>query len=240
MNDETRFLNSVYQNSKSIKYTMPRIHHPSHQLITISRAQEAMVFLAEVDSQLKEVIEKIGPMTIKLDPLETVFESLGTSILYQQLHGKAAAKILERLKILFGSEIDFPRPEQISAASEDQLMTVGLSRAKAKAIKDLAEKTSAKLIPDRARSDEMNDAELIEAFCQVRGIGRWTAEMFLIFTLGRLDVLPIHDFGIRKGFMRVYRQSNMPTPKELEKYGECWHPFRTAAAWYLWRSLELS
>ncbi|MCL9684877.1 DNA-3-methyladenine glycosylase family protein [Legionella maioricensis] len=219
---------------------MPRIHHPSHQLITISKTQEAMAFLAEVDPQLKEVIEKIGPMTVQLDPQETVFESLGTSILYQQLHGKAAAKILERLKILFGSEIDFPRPEQIGAVSEEHLMTVGLSRAKAKAIKDLAEKTLLNVIPDRERSHQISDAELIEAFCQVRGIGRWTVEMFLIFTLGRLDVLPIHDFGVRKGFMKVYHQPDMPPPKELEKYGERWHPFRTAAAWYLWRSLDPS
>lgn len=212
---------------------------PSHKLINISQARKAVIFLSETDPKLQEVIKKVGALSIKLDPLKTVFESLGSSILYQQLHGNAAAKILERLKVLFGSVVDFPKPEQIVAATEDQLMSVGLSRAKAKALKDLADKVSANLIPDRAQANEMDNLQLTEAFTQVKGIGRWTVEMFLIFTLGRRDVLPIHDFGVRNGFMKVYRKRRMPTPKELEKYGERWQPFRTAAAWYLWRALEL-
>ncbi|CEG58782.1 DNA-3-methyladenine glycosylase [Legionella fallonii LLAP-10] len=198
-----------------------------------------MCFLSEIDPPLKKVIDIIGSMKIELDPLETVFEALGSSILYQQLHGKAAAKILERLKLLFGSSSAFPQPAQIIQSSEEELRSVGLSRAKVAALKDLAEKAIARLIPNRAQAETMSDIELITAFSQVRGIGRWTAEMFLIFSLGRLDVLPSHDFGVRKGFMKVYALDDMPTPKELEQYGERWSPFRTAASWYLWRALEI-
>ncbi len=218
---------------------MSKPHHPSHPLITISRREEAMSFLGEVDPPLKRVIDVIGPMKIELDPLETVFEALGSSILYQQLHGKAAAKILERLKLLFGSIVDFPEPQQIAQVSEEELRSVGLSRAKVIALKDLAEKTMAHLIPNRAQAETMSDIALITAFSQVKGIGRWTAEMFLIFSLGRLDVLPVHDFGVRKGFMKIYNLDYMPTPKELEQYGERWSPFRTAASWYLWRAPEI-
>lgn len=218
---------------------MPRPHNPLHQLIALEQINEAMNFLSAADLKLKKVIEVVGPVAIELDPLETVFEALGSSILYQQLHGKAAVKILERLKLLFGSSINFPTPEQIIGVSEEELRAVGLSRAKIKALKDLAEKTITQLIPDRVLSERMDDDELISAFSQVRGIGRWTAEMFLIFSLGRLDILPVQDFGVRKGFMKIYGLNSMPAPKELAHYGERWRPYRTAASWYLWRASEL-
>jgi DNA-3-methyladenine glycosylase II len=205
----------------------------------ISQARKARTHLSRVDPKLKIYIEKIGTMNVELDPEETVFESLGTSILYQQLHGKAAAKILGRLKILFGSSESFPSPSQIVEASVEHLMTAGLSQAKSNALKDLAEKSIEGLIPDRVGTHKMTNEDIIEAFCKVRGIGRWTAEMFLMFTLGRLDVLPVHDFGVRLGYMKVYHKRRMPTPKELDRYGERWRPFRTAAAWYMWRALEL-
>lgn len=218
---------------------MSKTHHPSHPLISMSQSEEAMSFLCDIDPSLKRVIDRVGPVKIELDPLETVFEALGSSILYQQLHGKAAAKILERLKLLFGSPVDFPEPGQIVYASEEELRSVGLSRAKVLALKDLAEKTMTHLIPNREQAEAMSDIELIKIFSQVRGIGRWTAEMFLIFSLGRIDVLPAQDFGIRKGFMKIYNRDAMPTPKELEQYGERWSPFRTGASWYLWRASEI-
>lgn len=204
--------------------------------VSFPQARKASNHLANTDTKFKELIALIGPIKIKLDPHRTVFEALGTSILYQQLHGKAAAKILKRLKALHGMPTKFPTPLQIVKTPEEKLMSVGLSRAKAKAIKDLAEKVHAKAIPDRRKATNMNNLELIEAYSQVKGIGRWTAEMFLIFTLGRPDVLPIHDFGVRNGFMKVYHKRRMPTPKELDNFGTRWAPFRTAAAWYLWQA----
>jgi DNA-3-methyladenine glycosylase II len=218
---------------------MSKSYNHVPKFITIRKTGKIASFLSEIDLNFKEAIDQIVPITIKLNPQKTIFESLGTAILHQQLHGKAAAKILERLKVLFGSPVNFPKPIQVVAATEDKLMLAGLSRSKSKALKDLAEKVSMKVIPNCARAKKMSDLEIIKSFSQVKGIGRWTAEMCLIFTLGRQDVLPIDDFGIRKGFMKVYRKRRIPTPKELEKYGEKWRPFRTAAALFLWKALEL-
>lgn len=203
------------------------------------QALKAARHLSKVDARLKKVIEKVGPIRIELDSEESVFESLARSIVYQQLHGKAAATILGRFKALFPETADFPRPRDVLAMDEQLLLKCGLSRAKTAAIRDLAAYVDLGKIPDRGKADSMDNNELIETLTQVKGIGRWTVEMFLIFTLGRADVLPIHDYGVRNGFASVYRKKEFPTPNELDEIGVKWKPFRSAAAWYFWRALEL-
>ena len=202
-------------------------------------ALRARRHLAKVDSKLGRVIDEVGPLKIELDPGETIYESLGISIVYQQLHGKAAASITKRLKALFNDEDRFPEPAEIAGASLTHLKSAGLSESKAKALQDLAEKTIQRVLPDRAQAAKMNDEELIEALTAVKGIGPWTAQMLLIFTLGRKDVLPVADYGVRKGFSLLYGKKDLPTPRELLAFGERWKPYRSAAAWYLWRVTEM-
>ena len=188
------------------------------------------------DSAMARAIERIGP--VKLAPRRlTTFQSLAHAVIYQQLSGKAAATILGRFVALFETA-DFPTAEAVLRMSHAQLATAGLSRAKCSYILDIAERTASGELPALAQCDEFTDAELIERLTAVKGIGRWTAEMMLIFNLGRPDVLPVHDLGIRKGFQLVYRKRQLPTPKALEKFGERWAPYRTTAAWYLWRAAD--
>lgn len=204
------------------------------------KAVAAVNALKKTDPILKKVIEKVGSVKIELDTKETVFESLATSIIYQQLHGKAAATILKRFIALFdcvGGE--FPEPDQILEVKLDYLRSAGLSQNKALAIQDLARKAQSGRIPDRKKAETMSDEELIEAFSQVRGVGEWTAQMLLIFTFGRQDVLPTGDYGVRKGFATVYKKRDLPTPKQLSQYAEKWRPYRSVASWYMWRALDL-
>ena len=203
------------------------------------KALKASRHLSSVDKRLSRVIQGIGSVKIDLEPDESIFESLAISIIYQQLHGKAAAAIATRLKSHFSKEDSFPSPEQLQSATLPELRSVGLSESKARALQDLAQKTKSNSIPDRATAEAMSDKALIEAFTTVKGIGPWTAQMLLIFTLGRTDVLPIADYGVRKGFALLYGKKKLPTPKELEKFGELWKPYRSAASWYLWRVTEL-
>ena len=202
-------------------------------------AIKASRHLSSVDKRLSKVIEGIGSVKIELEPEETIFESLAISIIYQQLHGKAAAAIANRLKAHFSSEEAFPTPEQILSAPLTILRSVGLSESKARALKDLSQKTQDQAIPNRAQAETLSDEALIEAFTRVKGIGPWTAQMLLIFTLGRTDVLPVADYGVRKGFALLYGKKKLPTPRELEAYGNIWKPYRSAASWYLWRVTEL-
>lgn len=194
--------------------------------------------LSEADARLARIIEKVGPVKFEIDRGESVFESIGTSILYQQLTGKAAGTILGRLKALYPGK-DFPSPEDILATDQETLRGVGLSRAKAAAVQDLAFRVSERMIPTREEMESWNDESIIEKLIEVRGVGRWTVEMFLIFTLGREDVLPVSDYGVRKGYAMLYGKKELPTPKELLKLGEKWKPFRSAASWYLWRVTEM-
>lgn len=203
------------------------------------KALPASRFLAEADSRLAQVIAEVGPITVEIDPDETVFESLASSIVYQQLHGKAAATILGRFKALFPGAQGFPEPGQVLATDEAALRATGLSGSKLLSIQDLARKVIAGQVPDRAQAETMDDDALIESLTQVRGIGPWTAQMMLIFTLGRPDVLPTGDYGVRKGFATLYRKKEMPTPQALQKVAEKWRPYRSVASWYLWRVLEL-
>jgi DNA-3-methyladenine glycosylase II len=157
------------------------------------------------------------------------------SIAYQSISGKAAATIFSRIKAL-GTNGRPPSPEQMLQFRTSTLRKAGLSGAKVLAMKDLAKKTIDGIVPTREQAEKMSDAELIERLDSVRGIGAWTVEMFLIFNLGRPDVLPIHDLGVKKGWSVTYGKKHMPKPKELLAFGERWRPYRTVASWYMWRA----
>lgn len=201
--------------------------------------RKAVRHLKRADARLAELIERAGRFRMKLDTHETPFQALTEAIIYQQLHGKAAATILERVKARVGRD-GFPRPEEILAAEDEQLRGAGLSRQKIAALRDLAEKTSAGIVPSLDAIREMRDEEIIERLTQVRGVGQWTVEMLLIFRLGRPDVLPASDYGVRQGFKLAYRKRKLPKPKELLAYGERWQPYRSVASWYLWQAVHLA
>jgi 3-methyladenine DNA glycosylase/8-oxoguanine DNA glycosylase len=197
---------------------------------------EATEHLNRCDRRMAQLIERVGPCTLKLRHEHTIFYSLLRSIVYQQLAGKAAAAILARVDGLFPGAL--ATPAQIAGASEERLRSAGLSRNKMLALKDLAAKTLDGTVPQGSVLDEMSDEEIIERISQVRGIGRWTVEMLLIFRLGRTDVLPLDDFGVRKGFQRTYRLPDLPSKQQMLKKGEKWRPWRSIASWYLWRAAE--
>jgi len=166
------------------------------------------------------------------------FEALVRAVTFQQLNGTAAETILKRVIALYPGK-RFPTPEDLLATHDERLRGAGLSRAKTAAVKDIAAKTIAGVVPTSRQIIKMTNEEIVERLITVRGVGPWTVEMLLMFTLGRLDVLPVTDYGVRKGFAVVYGRSELPTPRELLEHGERWRPHRSTAAWYLWRALEL-
>jgi DNA-3-methyladenine glycosylase II len=186
---------------------------------------------------LAALIERAGPFTLQLRKIRDPFEALARNIIYQQLHGTAAAAIHRRVLALFGG--DRLRPGDVLGASDEELRGAGLSGAKLAALRDLAAKTEAGTVPTLARLRRMLDEEIVGRLTEVRGIGRWTVEMLLIFSLGRPDVLPVGDFAVRKGFALAYGLEESPRPKELTEFGERWRPYRSVASWYLWRASEL-
>jgi DNA-3-methyladenine glycosylase II len=188
------------------------------------------------DPVLSVLIEKIGHIRLRPRRLSP-FQSLTQAIIHQQLSGKAAGTILERFKRLFPDDA-FPAPGQIARSSVEQLRTAGLSRPKAAYIIDLAKRCDAGLIPSLDDCESLQDEEIIARLTEIKGIGRWTVEMFLIFNLGRPDVLPVHDLGVRRGFQVSHRKRNMPTPEQLARHGIRWAPHRTHAARYLWRAAD--
>ncbi|MBK7949680.1 MAG: DNA-3-methyladenine glycosylase 2 family protein [Deltaproteobacteria bacterium] len=196
-----------------------------------------MTHLRRADPKLARAIDVIGDFTLGRELRETksVYAALAEAIVSQQLSGKAAATIYGRVCALFPGGRSGPRPEQILAASDVELRGAGLSGAKARALRDLAEKSLAGEIPTLARARRLEDEDLVERLSAVRGIGRWTAEMFLIFRLGRPDVLPVDDYGVRKGFALAFGLPELPKPRALAAHGARWAPYRTVASWYLWR-----
>ena len=193
----------------------------------------AVRHLGEADPVMAELTAEIGECGLDyrtgLDP----FQELLRSIVYQQLSGHAAASILNRVLELFDS--NFPTPTALLETADDQLRSCGLSWSKIRAVKDLAEKTSGNLLPAPKDIVGMSSEEIIKAFSTVRGIGPWTVEMLLI-SMGRPDILPVTDLGVRRGFSVAYETGELPTPKELLERGECWRPFRSVASWYLWQA----
>jgi 3-methyladenine DNA glycosylase/8-oxoguanine DNA glycosylase len=200
--------------------------------------ERAVTHLATADRRLGRLIERVGPCGLRADKTRSPFQTLVRAVAHQQLTGKAANTILGRLIALHPGR-DFPAPEDLIAAPEEKLRSVGFSRAKVASLKDIAAKTLDGVVPDLKALAKLPDAEIIERLTAIRGVGQWTVEMMLIFKLGRLDVLPVHDYGVKKGFAKTYRKKDLPRPAELLEHGERWRPFRSVASWYLWRALEL-
>jgi DNA-3-methyladenine glycosylase II len=199
--------------------------------------EEAVRHLRSADAVLANLMERTGPFALKIRRLHDPFEALARNIVFQQLHGKAAEAIHTRVVALFGG--GKLRPEDILGAKEEALRGAGLSAAKLAALRDLAAKTLDGTVPTLARMRRMTDEEIVVRLTMVRGIGRWTVEMLLMFRLGRADVLPVGDFAVRKGFALAYGLAESPKPKELTEFGERWRPYRSVASWYMWRAVEL-
>jgi DNA-3-methyladenine glycosylase II len=198
---------------------------------------EAHKHLSSRDPVMRLLIREHGLCELTPEARRTPFQSLVQAVAHQQLHGKAANTILQRFRKLFPGR-RFPRPEDLAGVTDAQIRACGFSFAKIKAIRDIAEKTLSGVVPSPREIVKLTDDEIIERLTQVRGVGRWTVEMLLIFQLGRFDVLPAHDFGVRSGFRHAYKRRKMPEPKELLKHGELWRPHRTTAAWFLWRAAD--
>jgi 3-methyladenine DNA glycosylase/8-oxoguanine DNA glycosylase len=196
----------------------------------------ALVYLREADPVLARLIDAVGPFGMRLNQAQSVFVALAEAIVYQQLHAKAAATIFGRVQAL----VPALAPDHILDTSDEALRGAGLSRAKMLALQDLARRSIAGEIPALTELDAMTDAAVIECLTRVRGIGRWTVEMLLMFRLGRPDVLPLDDLGIRKGYALAFATSDVPTRQDLERWGERWRPHRTVASWYLWRAVDLA
>jgi O-6-methylguanine DNA methyltransferase len=192
------------------------------------------------DAALARIIDAVGPFRLRLAKTPSLFVALAEAIVYQQLTGKAAATIFARVRALFPRAHEGPTAEQILRASDEKLRAAGLSRSKLLSLRDLAQRAVAGDIPTLAEVHRMEDAAIIERLTGVRGIGRWTVEMLLIFRLGRPDVLPADDYGIRKGFAIAFKKRDLPARKDLERRGVRWKPYRTVASWYLWRAVELA
>jgi DNA-3-methyladenine glycosylase II len=200
-------------------------HDDAHQHLSGSHPR-----LAELIARSRRY--NISP-SVRLRP----FDALAESIAYQQLSGKAAATIWSRVRALFPRRKHLD-PKLVLATPDEKLRAAGLSRSKVMSLKDLAAKTIDGTVPSSRALAKMSDEEIIARLTTVRGIGRWTAEMLLLFDLGRPDVWPVADYGVRKGFAKTFARRKLPTPKQLMKFGNKWRPYRSVAAWYFWRALD--
>jgi DNA-3-methyladenine glycosylase II len=206
---------------------------------------EAVKHLRASDPKLATLIDRVGPFRLRLDHTVSPFDSLLESILYQQLHGKAAATIHRRVREYFGGD---PSPQIMIATPDEPLRAAGVSGNKIKAFRDLAARTLDGTVPTHAAIRRMPDAEIVKRLIEVRGIGTWTVEMLLIFRLGRPDVLPVTDYGVRKGFALTFQRvpksrpleaADLPKPDVMLRRAKRWAPYRSVASWYLWRACDL-
>jgi DNA-3-methyladenine glycosylase II len=197
--------------------------------------RRALAHLRRADERIARVIDHVGACRFAPRMEGTHFDALIRALIYQQLSGKAASTILGRVLALYGGE--YPTADQLAATPEEQLRAAGLSRQKLSYLRDLARHVQDGSLP-LDRVNDLDDTQIIEALTAVKGIGRWSAQMFLMFRLGRPDVLPDADLGIRKGIQRAYRMPKLPPPKKVQQVGARWSPYATYACWYLWRSLD--
>jgi len=197
----------------------------------------ALKHLSTVDPVMRQLIRQIGPCKLEHEPWRPPFQSLVQAVAHQQLNGTAANTILTRFKKLFPGR-QFPKPADLANVTDEQIRACGFSFAKIRSIRDIAEKTLSGVVPTSRQIVKLSDDEIIARLTEVRGVGRWTVEMLLIFQLGRENVLPADDFGVRSGFRRAYKRRELPKPRALLKFGERWRPHATTAAWYLWRAAD--
>jgi 3-methyladenine DNA glycosylase/8-oxoguanine DNA glycosylase len=220
----------------------PRPHLRPRASLTLNGLEydpaAACAHLSTADPVLGQLIERAGPFRLRPEPTQSLFAALAESIVYQQLSGKAAETILGRVIGLFAPK-RFPTPADMLAISPERLRAAGLSANKTAALRDLAARRLDGTVPTMARVRRLTDEEIIERLTLVRGIGRWTVEMLLMFRLGRPDVLPVGDLGVRKGFALTFRKRGLPEPEVVQRRAERWRPYRSVASWYLWRALEL-
>ncbi len=201
-------------------------------------AQEAIASISEADERIGLLIQLVGPFKLDYRPAQDPFEALCQAVVHQQLSSKAAGTIYRRFtELIFPAVI--PTPESVQTLSAEQMKSAGLSGAKTAAIFDLAEKTREGVVPDGESIARMTDEEIMQRLTAVKGVGMWTVEMLLMVRLGRPDILPATDLGIRKGFALLYGYAEPPPPDVLLEHGERWRPYRSVASWYLWRGLEL-
>ena len=193
--------------------------------------------LSARDEILAELIRTCDPFVLRMEGHQSPYEALLEAIAYQSISGKAAGTIFGRVKALSGNG-NIPTPQEMAKLRPQALRKAGLSGAKVLAMKHLAKKTIEGVVPTLEESEKLSDEELVKRLVSVRGIGAWTVEMFLIFRLGRPDVLPIHDLGVQKGWSVAYGKKHKPSPKELLAFGERWRPYRTVASWYMWRAFQ--
>jgi DNA-3-methyladenine glycosylase II len=193
--------------------------------------------LSAADPRMAALIARSKRYELKPGGTVRPFDALAESIAYQQLSGKAAATIWGRVRALYGKR-KYLDPKEVLKTPDRTLRAAGLSRSKVAALKDLAAKTIDGTVPSAAALAKMSDEEIVERLIQVRGIGRWTVEMLLLFDLARPDVWPIHDYGVQKGFAKTFGKRKLPTPKQMLKHGKKFAPHRSVAAWYFWRALD--
>ena len=199
----------------------------------------ALKHLSAVDPVMRKLIRQVGKCELSPETKRSPFQSLVQAVAHQQLNGTAANTILTRFKKLFPVR-KFPRPEDLVKVTDAQIRTCGFSFAKIAAIRDIAAKALDGTIPSSRVIAKLSDEEIVTRLTEARGVGRWTVEMLLIFQLGRTDVLPVDDFGVRNGFRLAYKKRARPKPKALAAFGAKWAPHRTTAAWYLWRAVDLA
>ena len=195
---------------------------------------QATQFLSAIDADWAQLISTVGACTLntETEPELSPYQALVQAVAYQQLHGKAGAAIFARFKNLFGG---FPSPEQLIAAQFDDLRACGFSGRKIETIQGIADGATSGLVPSREIADSLSNEELITRLVTLKGIGQWTVEMMLIFTLNRMDILPADDFAVCEGYKRLKNLAAAPKRKEIAKIGKAWSPHRTVASWYLWR-----
>jgi DNA-3-methyladenine glycosylase II len=206
-------------------------------LLFKGRVKKAIDHVAKSDPRFAALIKRCRPFDVAANEFVRPFDALAESIAYQQLSGKAAATIWGRVRALYGKR-KWLDPAAVLKTPDEKLRAAGLSGSKVAALKDLAAKTIDGTVPKRRELVRMSDEEIIERLTKVRGIGRWTVEMLLLFDLGRLDVWPVADYGVQKGFAKTFGKRKLPTLKQFAKLGEKWRPYRSVAAWYFWRALD--
>jgi DNA-3-methyladenine glycosylase II len=205
--------------------------------MSATRHDPALAHLRRACPVMRGLVRRVGPCGLSADTARSPFQALVSAVAHQQLHAKAAQTILGRFRQHFGGRL--PGPRALASVSDEQLRAAGFSRAKTAALRDLAAKTISGVVPGRKAIAALGDEEIIARLTAVRGVGRWTVEMLLIFSLDRPDVWPVDDFGVRAGWQIAYGTDHLPAPKELQALGEKFRPHRSVAAWYLWRATDL-